>query len=208
MRSRLFGGDAPFSKVVPSVVAGLEGCCWLSSSEPIAVKRIDGAGTASCPVTPIGVEGMPTDDLSFCPTDRTVRWRQDAIRSIYDEVGDFAVATLFAELWATVKGDHPWAETAVSPRRAICLAGDWARAQYDATPHGSSDEMPTYKPVFGTSAEFVPPSGHLTLSPGDLDEAVQSLLGAGSAARSTVGGGPFARVDAFRVGFFQRSTAC
>ena len=121
-------------------------------------------------------------------------------RKLYDDTGDFAVATLMAELWAK---EHamPNTETAsgraVSDRRAVCVAGDWARDVFDATPHTSGAGSSTAVGV----ATF-------TLSPGDLDEAVQVLLGAGDGRLRSGAGQPFERVDAFRVGFFKRAAAC
>ena len=76
------------------------------------------------------------------------------------------------------------AKTAV---RAACLSGAW------------------------TAATAVGEAGGLTLSPGDLDEAVSGLLSDGLMASdvngNTVPSG-FARVDAFRSGVLGGEQAC
>ena len=199
LRSRLFGGDAPFSKLVPSVAASLNDH-WSQDGRPFKVVSLTGTEKPECLVASTGVDAVPTDDLSFCPNDSTVRWRQEVFRKLYDDTGDFAVATLMAELWAK---EHAKPDTdtvggrAVSGRRAVCVAGDWARDVFDATPHTS-----------GTSSATAVDAATFTLSPGDLDEAVQVLLGAGDGRLHSGAGRPFERVDAFRVGFFERTAAC
>ena len=61
-RSKLSGAYGP--SFVPNVVASLDAYWAAQGSAPIAVRRLDGATTADCAVTPIGLEGVPTDDLS------------------------------------------------------------------------------------------------------------------------------------------------
>ena len=193
LRSRLFGGDLPFRYVVPQATASL-GAYWHDSPE-IKVAELLGAAAASCPVTPVGIEGMPTDDLSYCPADRTVRWRADVIRPIYDDLGDFAVAALFGVLWANVHG---------AGGSNVCRTGEWARDRFDG-PLGFVPRMGD--PVAGKAAG---PAPYMSLgrSPGDLDEAVQLLLGAGDVLPSTKAGTDFGRVDAFRRGFFNGRGGC
>ena len=202
LRSRLFGGDAPFREVVPNVAASLDAYWRRAGTEAPHVEAVVGSKRSACSVEAVGAEGMPTDDLSYCPSDRTVRWRVDAMRRIYDDIGDFAVATAFAEVWARVYAGEG-ASDAVSTKVALCRSGAWARDVFEATP---KDGRPvTYEPVFSGGQSF---RVGLTLSPGDLDEAVQVLLGAEDVRGRGASGDPFARVDSFRVGFFGRIGAC
>ena len=202
LRSRLFGGDRPFRNVVPEVTENLDGY-WGQFFDRTTVEPLAGPDRASCIGGALGAEGVPTDDLSYCPADRTVRWRVDAMRTIYDDSGDFAVAAAFAEVWARIYAAHDDG-AAVSTYRADCRSGAWARGVYDITPRGGEPNSRRYSPVFGDKAIDLQA---LTLFPGDLDEAVQALLGSvGGVARGP--NKPFARVDAFRRGFFHGPDAC
>ena len=202
LRSRLFGGDRPFRSVVPQVTKSLD-VHWGRLFDATKVESVAGPDRASCVGDALGAEGVPTNDLSYCPADRTVRWRVDAMRSIYDEKGDFAVAVAFAKVWARIYAVHDDGPT-VSSHRADCRSGAWAREVYDITPKGGEPNLNRYSPVFGGKAFDI---GVMTLLPGDLDEAVQALLGSlGSEARGS--DKPFARVDAFRRGFFDGAAAC
>ena len=140
----------------------------------------------ACPSTPIGVEGLPTNDLSYCPTDRTVRWREVAMRRIYDDLGDFAIATLFGVIWAEVhntpaSGTDP-VEPAIRTNRALCSTGVWARAEYDR-----SDPRPTASGTDGRDGRDGDDDATPPLSPGDLDEAVQQATQAFATASPSVG---------------------
>ena len=125
------------------------------------------------------------------------------MRTIYDDSGDFAVAAAFAEVWARIYAAHDDG-AAVSTHRADCRSGAWASGVYNITPRSGSPNSGRYSPVFGGKAIDLQT---LTLFPGDLDEAVQALLGSvGGVARGP--NKPFARVDAFRRGFFNGPDVC
>ena len=201
LRSRLFGGDLPFRDVIPSATEGLS--AYWKDDPAINVRELAGDAKATCSQTPIGIEGMATDDLSYCPADNTVRWRVDVIRPIYDDIGDFAVATLFGVLWANVHS--PGESTDV----AFCQTGAWARARFDHDPFAPTTGL-AWLDITKVAAETrANRNGSLGRSPGDLDEAVQLLLGTGKVLRgSTKAGTSFARVDALRRGFFDGAKAC
>ena len=71
--------------------------------------------------------------------------------------------------------------------RADCLVGDWARQMVDGIQLDPNDQ-----------------ASLISLSPGDLDEAIQSLLFLGGQD----GLSAFERVEAMRVGFFEGTSAC
>lgn len=146
----------------------------------------------------------PSPPASYCPNSNVIaidieglsaigtpRGRRDQIAA----VGDFAAFGLVASRYALavqrgvglgLTGDRVGLRTA-------CLVGAWAGLHID-NPFGGRR-----------------PLGSLKLAPGDLDEAVASLLGDGliasDAAGDTVPSG-FARVEAFRIGFLQGADPC
>ena len=222
LSSRLFGGDAPFRKVVPSVTASLD-AYWSSrnGAKPLVVSSVAAAKGATCSSPLIRVDGVPATTLSYCADGRTVRWDAKRIRAVYDNHGDFAVAVMFAELWARVDGGAP------STAAALCQAGDWTRVLFDATaptptPTTAGTETPTTAGTGNagpttagtetagptTAGDLAVSPGDLTLSPGDLDEAVRALLGGEGLREPGAASAGFQRVDAFRIGFVEKARAC
>jgi predicted metalloprotease len=128
-------------------------------------------------------DGSPVTALQYCPADDTIYFdQQDSIKKVYDQTGDYGPISLigvaFGEavrkrLGKTVNGED-------ALLGSICLSGAYAGD------------------VFNRRRAKA-----ITLSPGDLDEAVQALLNfAGRSglfdANGTVG---FDRVAAYRKGF-------
>jgi predicted metalloprotease len=118
-------------------------------------------------------------------SDGTVAYNPAKLRAAYDKYGDNAVATLMAEAWAdaaTLKGKLP---ITASPRQraAECMAGAWAGDLVNGTRKTDA-----------------------TLSPGDLDEAVSTLIA--YRGRKTASNDSFVRFRAFQTGFVDGATAC
>jgi len=128
--------------------------------------------------------------LFVCVPDRYVGFEAiDTIPAVYEQGGDFAVATLFAtkygldaveqlgtaddEVTATLQGD--------------CFAGAWAAALLPPSP------LEEYK---------------LVLSPGDLDEGVAVLLSFRSEGDRKRQGPGFDRVKAYRRGVLKGPESC
>ncbi|MBV9846303.1 MAG: neutral zinc metallopeptidase [Kutzneria sp.] len=110
--------------------------------------------------------------------------------ALVSDIGDYAIGTLVASRFglAALAALGKPVRGADAGRQAVCLAGSYT-ASLLASP-GPTD---------------------LTLTPGDLDEAVQLLLGHDFAARDVAGHATltgFARVSAFRAGFREGHTAC
>ncbi|GAA1355509.1 neutral zinc metallopeptidase [Saccharothrix algeriensis] len=150
-----------------------------------------GQGGPSCP------DARETSPAAYCPATNTisidlpdlVRIGTPPKRGQKGGIGDFAafaeIASRFALSIQKATG-YPLEGPAAGLRTA-CLTGAWA----------------------GTTAE---PSADLQLSSGDLDEAVAELLNDKSLIAADVNGtvvpSGFARVEAFRDGFFDGSGLC
>ncbi len=159
-----------------------DGSKWDPLGDPVAFSSDD----------PPTCGGDPIDGylLFVCIPDRFVGFEDtDTIPAVYEQGGDFAVATLFAtqygldvveqlgtaddEVTATLQGD--------------CFAGAWAAALLPPDP---------------------PEDYELVLSPGDLDEGVAVLLSFRSEGDRERQGPGFDRVRAYRAGVLKGADAC
>jgi predicted metalloprotease len=128
-------------------------------------------------------------DLTYCDSDRTVYFDEsDLTHPAYDELGDFAVATAIALPYSLAVRSQLGLSTddGDATRSAVCLTG-WYEAQ-----------------VFSGRAQGA------TISPGDIDEAVEFLLsyGVSDAVFPNSDASGFELLRQFRAGFLQGGTAC
>lgn len=184
------GGNLPFDEVVPAVRTDLDayGAQVIPGYRPINdVKAYDGSKPSSVPKC--GGDMLMSDQYKdsslYCAADDYIAYDQKLAHSIYDDVGDFALAWLISGDWGVAIQDRLGAQgsdLAVSIR-GDCLSGAWA---------GS----------LATGGH----SSQLQLAPGDLDKVVQALLAfsddAGAPAANRTSGTAFQRLQAFRAGFF------
>jgi predicted metalloprotease len=136
-------------------------------------------------------DGQPVLDAQYCAADDTIYYDTDALTKVYSEAnGDFAPISLVAIAYGQAvrerRGESPAIDSESTLLSAICSTGGYARAAF-------SQQDPN----------------RLSLSPGDLDEAIRALLGAAGSSEftdvhTTTG---FDRVQAFRDGF-NNAKAC
>lgn len=124
---------------------------------------------------------MVERDLGWCESDNTVYVDQELLEGAYSEIGDFAVATAYALPYAQAVRAHlglPADDTTAT----VCLAGAYSAAFFN----GDFEE-------------------NTTLSPGDVDEAVQFLLTYGQieSVLPNVDATGFELIGAFRGGFLE-----
>jgi predicted metalloprotease len=186
-------GDAPYRDIVG----------WIGQTLPLFWGTVfrDALGTDFRPPALEPFSGTPPDcgglggddrDLGYCTGGRTVYYDEsDLTRRAYEELGDFAVATALSLPYALAARAQAGLSTddAAATESAVCLTG-WYAAQW-------------YGGAFADSLE-------VTLSPGDLDEAVQFLLTYGVDPRvlPDAASSGFELVGAFRTGFLDGGTAC
>jgi predicted metalloprotease len=106
--------------------------------------------------------------------------------SLYRNIGDNAIGMLIGDLFARAAQDRRGASTQdrAGQLAVDCLAGSWTNSQLQRSP-----------------------SQGLTLSPGDLDEAVAALLVFGRAGEDS-GPSAFDRIASYRDGVLQGLSAC
>jgi predicted metalloprotease len=128
--------------------------------------------------------------LFVCIPDRFLAFEAiDTIPQVYEQGGDFAVATLFATQYGTDAVDQlGTADDEVSATlQGDCFAGAWAAALLPPDP---------------------PDRYELVLSPGDLDEGVAVLLSFRSEGDRERQGPGFDRVRAYRQGVLKGPESC
>ncbi|MFN8028609.1 MAG: neutral zinc metallopeptidase [Acidimicrobiia bacterium] len=180
------GGNEPLREVVPDVVDDLDKY-WsslLSDYETVAISPF-GTTRPKC-----GTTRLPaSQDIAFCPRSNTIFVDRRLLPDVYERSGDFGVGALIAAEWAVAMQDH---EGVTGEEKALelqqsCFTGSWTGSLARGE-HGTV----------------------LTLSPGDLDEVIQSYLIFTDDQKVAEGTGAsaFENVDAFRVGFFQGESPC
>jgi predicted metalloprotease len=137
--------------------------------------------------------GVADRDLGYCADDGTVYLdRTDLATPAYDAIGDFALTTALSLPYSLAVRDQAGLSTddGAATRSAVCLTG-WYEAQW-------------YNNAF---ADVLP---DVSISPGDIDEAVQFLLeyGVRPEVFPNTSASGFELVGAFRTGFLQGGDAC
>ena len=191
------GGNVPAADVIPLTVDLLNDFYSQIESRysPLSTRDVasfDSRRPASIPKCGSSRPDVDTvkSRVFYCLDDGYVAFDEPFLQDVYDQIGDFGVATLIANPWATYVqtiqgipgvGDN----TLAAVLQADCYTGGWAAAFYNGYLAGGS------------------------LSPGDLDETVMALL-VYSRARGVSADIPisFVRVRFFRQGFFGGYRSC
>jgi predicted metalloprotease len=188
------GGDSPYDSIVNGVPYDLEDY-WTHVYPEIADGKawqpVHGLEPFA-PDSPPACGGQPTTGyvLFYCVPDDYVGWDNvKGMPRVYDQGGDYAVATLLATQFGlaalTRLGDDSDEKT--STLRGDCFAG------------GYTASVILYNR---------PDTSTYHISPGDLDEGIKALLvfrGEGDVERQGAG---WARVKAFREGVINGAESC
>lgn len=190
------GGNAPYNELMSFMPQALDRF-WadqLTSKKatfaPLAgkLRLIDPTSTSlicgSQPVDKVAIVG--TD--YYCAADDYLAFDEPTLlKQPYQRIGDFATAIVLAQAWARVALArlHSTLDKTAVDHAVDCAAGAFTGAVYRQAATDSSGQP-------------------ITLSPGDLDEAISEFIGDSRA----VPGSAFARVATFRIGFFQGVNAC
>ncbi len=201
------GGNLPFRDVVPTTKQDLDlywgqftfgGEPYQSVSDVVSYNPKDKGSLPNCS----GFKASDyKDSIFYCQDEDFVAYDRNLVRGVYGEFGDFAVSVLVGNAWASamqarldIAGDNK-----TIGLQADCLTGAWV----GSVPVDQEGTVQARGQLETREASF-------SLSPGDLDEVVQSFLvfadpvEAKKASRGTA----FERMEAFRLGFFQDEQAC
>jgi len=189
------GGDLPFRDVISATAEDLDAYWSSLLTEYQPVEHI----TPFDPNRALPVcdgqklpESQAVNGIAYCGETRTIAYDRRLLPDVYQRSGDFGVAVVIATEWALAMQQD--ADVTGDPRRLelqqSCFTGSWAG---DVVRGGHN-----------------PDGLGLTLSAGDLDEAIQSFLIFRDTDKISAGIGAtaFENVDAFRTGFFQGEPEC
>ena len=181
------GGDLPLSRLLEAVGSDARG--WFTA---VGAARVPGwqapplSTTSACGDRDLDGQGP----ARFCATDGAVSVDRAGLAPLHRDLGDFAGATLVASRYglAVLRATGAPTEGAAAGTAAVCLAGAYTGRLFDST-------------------------GTFTLSPGDLDEAIQVLLEDDWATRDSAGAVAagqhgFDRVARFRAGLLGGPDDC
>ncbi|MDQ1430153.1 MAG: hypothetical protein QOF40_755 [Actinomycetota bacterium] len=189
------GGNLPYRDVIAATAADLD-AYWsglLTNYQSVQhIKPFDpDRARPVCDGQRLS-RAQAVNGIAYCGATGTIAYDHRLLPSVYARSGDFGVAVVIAAEWAVamqqlegVTGDPKAEELQQS-----CFTGSWA----GDVVRGGHD----------------PDGTLLTLSAGDLDEAIQSFLIFRDTDKISSGTGAtaFENVDAFRTGFFQGEPAC
>jgi predicted metalloprotease len=191
------GGNLPFDQIVPLATKDLDrfwaevfqqqGKTWAPLAGSVKTYRHDGP-YPSC-------SGLSADDFKdhvvYCPSGDYIAYDQDTLSGTVNDIGDFAVGALLGNAYADA-AQHRLGLSTTGKDKSLqedCFTGAWSASDLPRTRNQQE----------------------LTLSPGDLDEAVSAFLGFGSQSAnqsSAAIGTPFDRIASFRKGFFEGVKSC
>jgi predicted metalloprotease len=201
-------GDAPFEDQPPSTDATAEKGIFQLIQQSLAVYwpfQLDKVGITFTPPTAqavddlskAGCDTIPSDATTlgafYCKQSNKVFYDGPLAKNQYDKIGDFAPATIVAIAWSEAVQDAQGSDLSGEDRalQDDCLAGAWTHDVIPGQAEEPNDQQQTQ------------------LSPGDLDEAVQSLIArADEHTDDNVVGSPFERVDAYRTGVLNGLAGC
>jgi predicted metalloprotease len=203
----LQGGNLPFKDVLPTTKQDLDlywgqytfgGQPYKTVSDVVSYNPKDKSSLPKCP----GFKASDyKDTIFYCQDKDFVGYDRNLIRSVYGEFGDFAVAVLIGNAWASAMQSRLGitGDTKEVGLQADCLTGAWVGSV-------PVDQQGTEAARGGSArSNFA-----FSLSPGDLDEVVQSFLVFGDPveAKQAARGTAFERMEAFRLGFLQDEQSC
>ena len=166
-----------------------------SWTPPMLIVNSQGDPSALCSDSQIDTI---VDGVYFCPNDSTVIVNEATAFEYYSNIpGDFAVGYLAALGFAEAAQRATQSELSGSARLLLssCYAGLWA-----------GDIIPLNPDPVVVPTEKEP---RISLSPGDLDEAVRAALTLSDTQPTPIDlGSPFDRVDAFRQGVTRGTDGC
>ena len=185
------GGNLPYADILPQVETDL--------------IRFWTAGVASFQapsVTPYPHDGpFPSCDgidqsqypfnAVYCPADNSISFDEGYAKTLYKKFGDFSVGYIISNAWSEAVQTQLGSSLEGEPRTLIndCLTGAWTH-----------DTIP---PAGGTIDDT-----RLYISPGDLDEAVETALLSNAPINGSAMGSAFEKIDYFRAGVIGGISEC
>jgi hypothetical protein len=186
------GGDLAYQDTVPFAVDSLD-AFWAA-----ALPELGKGATWTAPdPTPVAQPPLPAcaDDsgydadavAAYCAPSNDVAWADAALAQVHERIGDLGTGTTLALAWARSAQEQAGLETTGTGAelQQVCLTGAWV------------------------AALAAQPDSQVSLSPGDIDEGLITVLSPLSPEEtSEVRGTSFERAGAYRTGLLRGLGAC
>lgn len=194
------GGNLEYSQLIDLLVPDFDG--WIASEFP-SFTPLSGADgfdpareTVSCGSSPV------ESKIFYCANDNSIRWDEPWLAGINDDGGDFATGLLVGmQYGVALQAQQGADDDAIASEEGIqqraCLVGAYSGSLVEERRNITLDE----------NGE---PVRKLSISGGDLDEALASLISFTSADDVGESGSSLAfdRIEAFQNGVLQGTPAC
>jgi hypothetical protein len=205
----LQGGNLPYREVLPVTKQDLDlywqqftfgGASYQTVSDVISFNPNDRKSLPKCPSLDLRPRDYK-DTIFYCEDEDFIGYDRNLLRDVYSQIGDFGVSMLIGNAWASAMQSRLaiTGESKDIGLQADCFTGAWVGSvPVDQEGTVAARNLPATR-----EAAFA-------LSPGDLDEVVQSLLLFADPVETTEAsrGTAFERAEAFRLGFFEDWEAC
>ncbi len=195
------GGNLPYEDAINMATSDLN-AYWASVSdafgsqfEPVdqVVRFNQATALPECGGKPY--EDDAREKIFFCVDDNYVAWDDDWLDEVNREIGDFGLGVLMAQQWSiSAQLQDGVSKDAIESKNGrlqqSCFTGAWAFAVLDGDKHNNES---------------------VSLSPGDLDEAIRAFLAFSDVPDQqgeTDQGSAFEQVGAFSDGFFFGEEQC
>ncbi|MEX1279295.1 MAG: neutral zinc metallopeptidase [Acidimicrobiia bacterium] len=201
------GGNLPLEDVFPLLSGTLEtywsqtaadlGVTWDSFDELVSYEAGEAPECLGGFADPAGV----ASGMAYCPSSDVLALDvEGTFVPLYENFGDFGPGFVLGLAWAQKAQLELGIDvgTDAARLRSDCLAGTWAQAARQ-----DEDGTGGISPGLDEAGDPLPP---ISLSPGDLDEAIQAILFLGDRQMGELDA--FERVEAFRLGFFGTPEDC
>lgn len=199
------GGNLPYLDLIELLVPDFDG--WIASEFPsfTPLSGADGYDPATEGVT-CGDTSLSGEDANgkifYCSSDNSIRWDEPWLAGINDDSGDFATGLLLGmQYGVALQAQNGADDGAIASEEGIqqraCLVGAYSGSLVDER----------QRPTLDTNGE---PVRQLSISGGDLDEALASLISFTSADDVGESGSSLAfdRIEAFQNGVLEGTSAC
>jgi hypothetical protein len=184
------GGNLPYEEVAEAAAIDLNDY-WSSLDDTfVPIDALQPYDPNASELPSCGGEEYDKDEVDdqvfYCAEDNYVGYDEELAQQVVEEIGDFGLATLLSFQWGVAAQLQAGLtdETDETFQQRACFTGSWA---------GSI--------LFGRTDNFA-------LSPGDLDEVVQTFLAFGEPSADDGVGDAFVLAKALRDGVFNGEETC
>lgn len=202
-----FGGDANFGYTDEDLMGFLpsdlnrywdeELAADVPGLDALSLVVVQSADDVACS----DLRGDLTEGSALCADSGEVYFNDPVARELYDALGDFSVGYILGSAWSEAVLEALGSDAEGEARALLtdCLTGGWVKTVVPVPTSATTYELPRPRLEDRT----------VSVSAGDLDEAIQTvLLVADASGDDDEVGTAFDKIEAFRLGVIDGTDAC